>query len=623
MSDTDSKRARSSDERLSDSDLTAADNPRISKRRAMAHASAQSQALDLLPNAQMYERSYMHRDSVDHVVVTATGFVITVSTDGHVKFWKKRDQGIEFAKDFRAHLRGIRACAVSLEGDLFATCSIDENDKTVKIFDVVNFDMIAIITADCVPSTLCWATDPVDQSICIMVADSARPVVYTYGPYASVEAKRTIETVHRQPVALMAYNPVLDCIVSTDNGGMVEYWPLDKPHELPQTVDFTLKSQTSLYEFKKSKCVPTSLTFSPDFELFACTSTGDSAVRVFRSSTGKLFRKYDESAGASNTIQHSDQSGRFKLDNMEFGRRLVVENELLKAPAGRTANAVFDQSSRFLLYPSLFGIKVVDIAGNKVVRVLGKPEPNRFVNIALCQSTPGQNGANLELAASANPGAKSASDPTLFCTAFKRNRFFMFTREEPDHTDQGADRDVFNERPTREEASLAVMPTKHQAAKSAAIRTTVGDIHVALYPEHAPKAVENFAALARNGYYNDVIFHRVIKGFMVQTGDPLGDGTGGESIWGRAFADEFTPQLRHDRPFTLSMANAGPNTNGSQFFITTVESAPWLDDKHTVFGRVTVGADIVRQIEQTKTDKQDKPLEDISILNIQVKSAES
>ncbi|KAJ2311553.1 cytochrome P450 monooxygenase 71, partial [Coemansia sp. RSA 2705] len=133
----------------------------------------------------------------------------------------------------------------------------------------------------------------------------------------------------------------------------------------------------------------------------------------------------------------------------------------------------------------------------------------------------------------------------------------------------------------------------------------------------------NFAALARNGYYNDVIFHRVIKGFMVQTGDPLGDGTGGESIWGRAFADEFTPQLRHDRPFTLSMANAGPNTNGSQFFITTVESAPWLDDKHTVFGRVTVGADIVRQIEQTKTDKQDKPLEDISILNIQVKSAES
>ena len=103
---------------------------------------------------------------------------------------------------------------------------------------------------------------------------------------------------------------------------------------------------------------------------------------------------------------------------------------------------------------------------------------------------------------------------------------------------------------------------------------------------------------------------------MIQTGDPLGSGTGGESIWGGEFEDEFSPKLRHDRPYTLSMANAGPNTNGSQFFITTA-ATPWLDNKHTVFGRVTKGMDIVYAIERVSTDDNDKPLEDIKIVNVQ------
>ncbi|GAM88815.1 hypothetical protein ANO11243_068490 [Dothideomycetidae sp. 11243] len=132
----------------------------------------------------------------------------------------------------------------------------------------------------------------------------------------------------------------------------------------------------------------------------------------------------------------------------------------------------------------------------------------------------------------------------------------------------------------------------------------------------APKAVENFTVHARNGYYNNLTFHRVIRKFMIQTGDPLGDGTGGESIWGKEFEDEFNTSLRHDKPYTVSMANAGPNTNGSQFFITT-ERTPWLDDKHTVFGRVVKGMDIVHKIENVKVWKE-KPVDEIKIVSVDI-----
>ena len=150
---------------------------------------------------------------------------------------------------------------------------------------------------------------------------------------------------------------------------------------------------------------------------------------------------------------------------------------------------------------------------------------------------------------------------------------------------------------------------------SAILHTTAGDIHLQLYPQLVPKTVENFVGLAKKGYYNGVIFHRVIKKFMIQTGDPLGDGTGGESLWGGEFEDEFVKELRHDRPYTLSMANAGRNTNASQFFITTVPT-PWLDNKHTVFGRATGGLDVIHKIENASINKFDKPKEDIQIFSI-------
>src|SRR5438105_9104316 len=143
---------------------------------------------------------------------------------------------------------------------------------------------------------------------------------------------------------------------------------------------------------------------------------------------------------------------------------------------------------------------------------------------------------------------------------------------------------------------------------NATMHTNHGAIELELFDEDAPKTVENFRKLAGDGFYNGVIFHRVIKDFMIQGGDPTGTGTGGP---GYTFEDEFNDH-KVERG-ALAMANAGPNTNGSQFFIVTTAAAPWLDGKHTVFGRVTSGMDVVDAISALATDARDRPREDVVI----------
>ena len=184
----------------------------------------------------------------------------------------------------------------------------------------------------------------------------------------------------------------------------------------------------------------------------------------------------------------------------------------------------------------------------------------------------------------------------------------------------------------------------------AIMHTNMGDIAIRFFPEQAPKTVENFTTHAKNGYYDGIVFHRVIKDFMIQGGDPTATGCGGESIWGHNFADEFSPEL-HNLRGALSMANAGPGTNGSQFFIVQADSVhpgllaqmadlreyfpaaceeayrqvggtPHLDFHHTVFGQVYAGMDVVDAIAAVKTNSNDKPLEDVTILGIDVKDYE-
>jgi peptidyl-prolyl cis-trans isomerase B (cyclophilin B) len=180
--------------------------------------------------------------------------------------------------------------------------------------------------------------------------------------------------------------------------------------------------------------------------------------------------------------------------------------------------------------------------------------------------------------------------------------------------------------------------------KAVLMQTTLGDIKIKLFPSVAPKAVENFLTHAENGYYEGIIFHRVIKDFMIQGGDPTGTGMGGESIWGAPFADEFSMNAFNLRG-ALSMANAGPGTNGSQFFIVQAPKVdermgeqmkqagypdeiigayletggtPWLDHRHTVFGQVIEGMDVVDAITNVETAPGDKPVVDVVINKITV-----
>lgn len=192
---------------------------------------------------------------------------------------------------------------------------------------------------------------------------------------------------------------------------------------------------------------------------------------------------------------------------------------------------------------------------------------------------------------------------------------------------------------------IAQLEKPAKGEKIAVMQTNMGDIKIRLFPEVAPKAVENFISHAENGYYDGLIFHRVINDFMIQGGDPTGTGRGGESIYGHSFEDEFDLSARNYRG-ALSMANAGPNTNGSQFFIVQAKNVddglisqmteladrgfpeevtenykkiggtPWLDFKHTVFGQVFEGMDVVDNIAQVKVGSQDKPVNDVIIEKI-------
>eukprot|EP01039_Chlorochromonas_danica_P010349 gene10349-11457_t len=595
--------------------------------------------LSQLPTTHYYEHSYMHRDIISHVIVSPlTDFLVTGSIDGQVKFWKKTLKSIDFVKHYQAHLLPLQDMVLSPDGKTIVTIALDQ---MMKIFDILAFDMIHMIPIKkkvqeeeeevveqeeeeevFLPHRVAWL--PINSvglaADRLAVSDYRSGRIRVYKTDSSGEPLIEITTLHRTPVVAMVCVPQYQTIISTDQQGMIEYWDCATYDWPKKHVSFSYKSETALFTLCQVKTVVATLAVSPNGRYFA-TLSRDKEIRLFHFASGKLLQMEREVESSSELM------GRLTL--------------------------LFDSSSSYLLFTTLRGIKVVCIKTNRVVRIIGDEEKKeRFLSIALYQGVP-QVDTQLLLARGGGGGGGGGAggggggegsgppqaDPTIFATALRRKRFFCFSTREPDETVEA--RDKFNELPTEDDrqhygggggggsgedgvggdgsgnkvggggGGAAALP------RGVVLHTTFGDITLRLFPNEAPLAVENFTTHCQQGYYNHILFHRVINGFMIQTGDPLGDGTGGESIWKHDFKDEFTRSLRHDRPYTVSMANAGRDSNGSQFFITTVPT-PWLDGKHTIFGRVSKGYDVVNKIEQVKVNKMDKPLEMIQIISTEV-----
>ena len=611
-----SKRSRNEmgddDEESSDEDFGPAipsAAPTNKKRRTLPF---EKLYISALPSSSRYSKSLMHKDQLAFATVTPlTDFLITSSIDGVVKFWKKSFVGIEAVKEFRAHHGEIRSVSVSHDGRSFATAG---TDGSIKIFDVVTFDLLAVLQPGFVPRSVCWVHRRGASLPLLAVSEDNGPAIHVFdGRGETSTPNHSLQNLHKSSVVAMAYNNELDCVVSADSSGMLEYWQPHGLYEKPENV-FQHKYSTNLFEFKKSRSVPSSLSISPSGKYLATFSFPDRKVRIFDFASGRLHRTYDESIDAITDMQQAGTAVQ-KLDDVEFGRRLAVERDVSNPVLQGKVNVIFDESSNFIMYGSILGIKTINMLSNRVVRVYGKDEPFRALHLALYQGQPQKKSlTTVAMAASSNPLLQEAEerDPILITTGSGKVRFYMFTNETEITK---STRDVQNEKP-RQIGSQTQAETKAvETGSSATLHTTYGDIQIRLFPSAAPKAVENFVTHSKHGYYNNTIFHRVIRKFMIQGGDPLGDGTGGESIWGKEFEDEFS-SLKHDKAYTVSMANAGPNSNGSQFFITT-EKCPWLDSKHTIFGRAIRGMDVIHRIENVRVYK-DKPEEVITIVSISI-----
>ena len=591
--------------------------------------------LERLPCSEWYEYSWMHRKTVTQIVMAPHyDFLITTSMDGVVKFWKKKEIGIEFVKEYRGHSDYVQCLDMTSDGTLLITIG---NDKNCCIFDVVTFDMITRLKLPYFAGTVCWLNSKSKHSgkrVAISERNSHKIRIYKptkCGPKVIEE----VTTVHSasSKVLCLKHNEKYDCCISSDLTGNIELWSTEKPYDRPQGLDFEFIMETDYVLYRRDKVVPIAMTMSHDGEWIAIKSA-DHFIRLFRFKTGKMVLAMDESIDRHEELQKQGEE-MYKVDSIEFGKHVAVERQLMRGITEHIGhhhrrwlrgNVLFDRKNKYLIYSTMMGIKMVSISsGGTVSRLIGRGENVRFLHIALFQGTANvllghsqaqKLGINAIIGHSSGQSTSSWSeDPSIFATGFGRDRFYMFsnrTNESDEH------RDIQNERPTKMHSKIASHATHRTLGSKAVIRTTFGDIYIKLYAVETPKTVENFTVHSMNGYFNDCIFHRVIRGFMIQTGDPKGDSTGGTSIWGGVFDDEFHRSLKHDRPGTVSMANAGPNTNGSQFFITTTE-AKWLDGKHTIFGRVTKGMDVVQAIECVKCDKfNKKPVEPIKIINISV-----
>ncbi|EMG49447.1 Peptidyl-prolyl cis-trans isomerase cypE [Candida maltosa Xu316] len=346
--------------------------------------------------------------------------------------------------------------------------------------------------------------------------------------YYSTEDEDDMEigrTPHDAKITHIVYVLDYGCFVSVDEKGFIEIWnPVNG--QFPSVCRFKVKSETDLFFFRKNKIVVDYLGYFENRNLIVVGHEG--GFKLFDITTGKIVDSVDNP-------------------------RVLNSNIILEG------NEVY--------YSTPTGIQVYNLKKKSDIRSIRLPEDGYYLGLLRDDDEGSSVDSSLLMPGAAFDESKfnSTAQPTLIATG--KERIYNLSN-------------ITNE--TRKKAKL-----KNDEYSKVTLHTTKGDIKLKLFPEYAPKTVENFLTLCKRKYYNNVIFHRVIRDFMIQTGDPKGDGTGGESCWGGYFEDEFSDQISHEE-YIVSMANAGPNTNGSQFFITTGD-VQFLDNKHTIFAKVISG----------------------------------
>jgi len=282
--------------------------------------------MDNLPKGEMYEKSFMHRDTVCMVVCSLKkAFIITGSVDGHIKFWKKQFEGIEFVKHYRAHVGALTAMVLSQDERLLATIG---EDSACKIFEVSSFDMSCMLKLGFKPLAVEFVNKKDAPACLLAVSDADAKVVHILEPESgSSKPLRTYE-VHQGPVHAIKYNPWLHAVLSADKTGCLELWDPDTL-EMPTNknrrgkLKFSFKSETHLYELLKNKTFAIHIGLSGDGQLFVLTCD-DGRLRLFRFSTAKMVRAYDESLEMFTAAQSDPNMSDLHLDRFDFGRRIAV-----------------------------------------------------------------------------------------------------------------------------------------------------------------------------------------------------------------------------------------------------------------------------------------------------------
>ena len=567
-----------------------------------------------VPSCARYLRSYMHKAPVVCMQATAR-FIAVAALDGTLTLWARQPPvshhptdpssssssslSLHYVKTFRAHTASIDALHLARDDDtLLSLCTFD---KSVKLFSLAAFDMRTFVNLSFVPAPTLCTVPHVHLSDLLLVPFADSPTVAVYVLRDLTIPPRLFRVPHRSPLTHLVYNSRFHALISIDNAGVIEYWQLPRrlpnaPHPITEPPAAAAaaaaaaanaplleplyshsKLRTDLYILKRNNATATSLAVSPTSHHYVCTAT-DHIVRIFHFQTSLVVSSFDLNLPSpSHSLPETHPLS--SLPKQQCDRRIARERALASYPDSfALANAVFDETGVYVIYTSVAGVHVVDALRKTPLAVLGVREPSeRFLSVALCPT---------------DSTSETPPPPLLLASSFDSQRVFLFGNHDAPVPMTG--RDVFNERPLpksmRRQMHAAVASTSAPQQKTApsanevTLHTSAGDIRLRFVSSQTPKTVENFVTHARNKYYDGVLFHRVIKGFMIQTGDPDGDGTGGESIWGGEFEDEIDESLSHEEGM-VSMANSGKNSNGSQFFI-TCKPCKHLDGKHTIFGKL-------------------------------------